>query len=57
MTLKVEIGLLHDLPTADSVTAEPVSEDDWEVIVRTHALCTFKFTQLIVNDRNLMLHT
>ncbi|KZP06536.1 PEX-1N-domain-containing protein [Athelia psychrophila] len=28
----VEIGLLHDLPLAKSVGAEPVSADDWEII-------------------------
>ncbi|PCH34751.1 AAA-domain-containing protein [Wolfiporia cocos MD-104 SS10] len=28
----VEIGLLHDLGHASSVTAEPVTSDDWEII-------------------------
>ncbi|KAL5524266.1 PEX1 [Sanghuangporus sanghuang] len=28
----VEIGLLHDLPVAKSVTTEPYSADDWEII-------------------------
>ncbi|KZT01895.1 AAA-domain-containing protein [Laetiporus sulphureus 93-53] len=28
----VEIALLHDLPSATSVTAEPVTSDDWEII-------------------------
>ncbi|EJC98437.1 AAA-domain-containing protein [Fomitiporia mediterranea MF3/22] len=28
----VEIGLLHDLPIAKSVTTEPYSADDWEII-------------------------
>ncbi|KAH8109796.1 AAA-domain-containing protein [Phellopilus nigrolimitatus] len=28
----VEIGLLHDLPIATSVTTEPYSADDWEII-------------------------
>lgn len=31
---QVEIGLLHDLPFAKSVGTEPVSSDDWEIIVR-----------------------
>ena len=30
---KVEIGLLHDLPFAKCVTAEPLTSDDWEIIV------------------------
>ena len=30
---KVEIGLLHDLAPAKSVAAEPVSVDDWEILV------------------------
>ncbi|KAG6813748.1 hypothetical protein H0H92_007700 [Tricholoma furcatifolium] len=28
----VEIGLLHDLPYAQSVATEPVTSDDWEII-------------------------
>ncbi|KZT19828.1 AAA-domain-containing protein [Neolentinus lepideus HHB14362 ss-1] len=28
----VEIGLLYDLPAADTVVAEPVTADDWEII-------------------------
>jgi peroxin-1 len=31
--LKVEIGLLYDLPFAKSVGAEPLTADDWEIIV------------------------
>lgn len=31
--LKVEIGLLYDLPTAQSVGTEPLTSDDWEIIV------------------------
>ena len=30
---KVEIGLLYDLPTAKSVATEPLSPDDWEILV------------------------
>jgi peroxin-1 len=29
----VEIGLLHDLPQAKMVITEPISADDWEIIV------------------------
>ncbi|ETW75050.1 AAA family ATPase, CDC48 subfamily [Heterobasidion irregulare TC 32-1] len=28
----VEIGLLHDLPTAKSVATEPLTADDWEIL-------------------------
>ncbi|KZT58647.1 AAA-domain-containing protein [Calocera cornea HHB12733] len=28
----VEIGLLHDLPIAQSVIAEPLTSDDWEIL-------------------------
>ncbi|THH03293.1 hypothetical protein EW145_g6374 [Phellinidium pouzarii] len=31
-SVKVEIGLLHDLPIATSVVTEPYSADDWEII-------------------------
>lgn len=33
--LKVEIGLLHDLPLAKSVATEPLTSDDWEIIVNS----------------------
>ena len=32
--MQVEIGLLQDLSVAKSVGTEPVSSDDWEIIVR-----------------------
>lgn len=28
-----EIGLLHDLPVAKSVGTEPLTSDDWEILV------------------------
>jgi len=31
---QVEIGLLHDMPIAKSVGTEPLTSDDWEIIVR-----------------------
>jgi peroxin-1 len=31
--LKVEIGLLYDLPIATSVATEPLTPDDWEILV------------------------
>ena len=30
----VEIGVLHDLPVAKSISTEPLSVDDWEILVR-----------------------
>ncbi len=33
ISLKVEIGLLYDLSFAKSITAEPLTSDDWEIIV------------------------
>lgn len=35
---KVEIGLLHDVPPAKFVGTEPVTSDDWEIIVTTPLL-------------------
>jgi Peroxisome biogenesis factor 1, N-terminal len=32
-TLKVEVGLLYDLPKAKSVATEPLTSDDWEILV------------------------
>ena len=32
-TLKVEVGLLYDLPVAKSVATEPLTPDDWEILV------------------------
>lgn len=29
------MGLVHDLPIATSVTTEPVTADDWEIVVST----------------------
>jgi peroxin-1 len=31
---KVEVGLLYDLPMAKSVATEPLTPDDWEILVR-----------------------
>ena len=33
---KVEIGLLHDLGYAKSIGTEPLTADDWEILVRLH---------------------
>lgn len=29
----LEIGLLHDLPIAKSIATEPLTADDWEILV------------------------
>lgn len=34
----VEIGLLHDLPVAKSIATEPLTADDWEILVSTCSL-------------------
>jgi len=36
VSFKVEIGLLHDLGYANSVGTEPLTADDWEILVRLH---------------------
>ena len=36
--MKVEIGLLHDLPQAKMVITEPITADDWEIIVSNQSL-------------------
>ena len=36
--MKVEIGLLHDLPQAKMVITEPITSDDWEIIVGNQCL-------------------
>lgn len=56
LSRQVDIGLLHDLPVADSVTAESVSEDDWEVIVR-RILHMYIHTRFTPAARNRTQHT
>jgi peroxin-1 len=34
-----EIGLLHDLPVAKSISTEPYSADDWEILVNVAYNC------------------
>ena len=34
--LQVEIGLLHDLEYAKSIGTEPLTADDWEILVGLH---------------------
>lgn len=50
---KVEIGLLHDLPSAQSVATEPLSSDDWEIIVRFPIIASLF---LLFNDSLQEIH-
>jgi hypothetical protein len=45
--MKVEIGLLHDLPQAKMVITEPISADDWEIIVSDQIA---GFNEFVSND-------
>lgn len=36
--IKVEIGLLHDLAQAKTVITEPISADDWDIIVSDQSI-------------------
>lgn len=39
---QVDIGLIHDLSTAKSVETEPLTSDDWDIIVNSICLvCVF----------------
>jgi hypothetical protein len=51
--LKVEIGLLHDLPRAKMVFTEPITADDWEIIVSNQNL-GFKILSLTISIRKFM---
>jgi hypothetical protein len=39
--MQVEIGLLHDMAVAKSVGTEPLTSDDWEIIVRQLSLHSY----------------
>ena len=45
---KVEIGLLHDLGYAKSVGAEPLTADDWEILVCLHLKIPDQIGRLLV---------
>ena len=51
--MKVEIGLLHDLPQAKMVITEPITSDDWEIIVGNQCLGLI-FLSLMINIRKYM---
>ena len=48
--LQVEIGLLHDLPYATSVSTEPLTADDWEILVRDATLFVSTLSQLLCRN-------
>ena len=54
-TLKVEVGLLYDLPIAKSVATEPLTPDDWEILVHMHDVPPKPIPQFIF--RNCMQNT
>jgi hypothetical protein len=37
-SLKVEVGLLYDLPIAKSVATEALTPDDWEILARVRVI-------------------
>ena len=52
---KVEVGLLYDLPIAKSVATEPLTADDWEILVRVFDITPKQL--LTVSPRNCMQNT
>lgn len=54
-TLKVEVGLLYDLPIAKSVATEPLTPDDWEILVRVHVITSSLIPHLF--SRSYMQNT
>jgi len=54
-TSKVEVGLLYDLPIAKSVATEPLTADDWEILVRVFNITPKQHST--VSPRNCMHNT
>lgn len=54
-TSQVEVGLLYDLPIAKSVATEPLTPDDWEILVRVFNITSKQ--PLTVSPRNYMQNT
>jgi peroxin-1 len=48
--LKVEVGLLHDLPTATSVATEPLTPDDWEILVNLSEITCRCVSQVLIQE-------
>lgn len=47
--LKVEIGILHDLGYAKSIGAEPLTADDWEILVSLHLAIIYEVRPTLVS--------
>ena len=47
---KVEVGLLYDLPTAKSVATEPLTPDDWEILVHEFVIAYRPITHVISQE-------
>ena len=52
VSFKVEIGLLYDLPFAKCVTAEPLTSDDWEIIVCEFCRNNYLMRSILRNTGN-----
>jgi hypothetical protein len=52
---KVEVGLLYDLPIAKSVATEPLTPDDWEILVCMHDVPSKRVPHFFL--RNYMQNT
>ena len=57
--LKVEVGLLYDLPIAKSVATEPLTPDDWEILVRVDVMTSSLVPHLFsgITCRTRRIHT
>ena len=57
--LKVEVGLLYDLPMAKSVATEPLTPDDWEILVRVRVITSSLIPHLFsgITCRTRRIHT
>jgi len=49
-TRKVEVGLLYDLPIAKSVATEPLTTDDWEILVHVHGIAYNHLTHVLFQE-------
>lgn len=47
---KVEVGLLYDLPIAKSVATEPLTPDDWEILVHVLSIASRPITHVVSQE-------
>ena len=47
---KVEVGLLYDLPIAKSVATEPLTPDDWEILVHVLLIAFGPITHVVFQE-------